>query len=185
MANPAAEQVQQSILLPRPWQPQGWGVQAREFCDLYSVRGITLLFGGLAVLCNANSQTIPSNRTDAVFAQDCRCNLGYSHRPPDYYDTNTIVSDNVCYACTPGYYNADLGKMECSPCGPGYFSPMHISLCVDNCDTCFADMFLCCSRETVFLTFSRKKSTISCGWQGYKTAAKPVIDRKDAVLAIE
>jgi len=81
------------------------------------------------------------NRTDAVSAQDCRCNLGYSHRPPDDYDTSSIVSDNVCYACTPGYYSAEVGKMECSPCGPGYFSPMHISLTIDNCDTCAADTF--------------------------------------------
>jgi len=84
---------------------------------------------------------VPSDRTDAAFAQDCQCNPGYSHRPPDDYKTDTIISENVCYACDAGFYNADLGKMECSPCGPGYFSPMLASLSIDNCDTCAADTF--------------------------------------------
>jgi len=97
--------------------------------------------GSQAILCDENSQTVPSDRTDAGAAQDCRCNPGYSHRAPDDYDTNTIVSDNVCYACTPGFYNPALGMIECSPCGPGYFSPMFTSLSIENCEPCEADTF--------------------------------------------
>jgi len=97
--------------------------------------------GGQAILCDENSTMVPYDRTDAGAAQDCRCNPGYSHRAPDDYNTDTIVSDNVCYACTPGYYNPDLGMTECSPCGPGYFSPMFTSLSIDNCEPCEADKF--------------------------------------------
>jgi len=63
--------------------------------------------------------------------------------------------------------------------------PLCISRCVSTIATLVLQICFSVAAEKRFSWFSRKKSTISCGWQGYKAAAKPVIDRKDAVLAIE
>jgi len=92
-------------------------------------------------MCDANLQTVPPNRVDAGFPQDCRCNMGYSHRALQDYNTTNAILENVCFPCTPGYYNPMLGTKECSPCGPGYFSPTNASLSISNCMPCAPDTF--------------------------------------------
>ena len=91
---------------------------------------------GRAVRCNEHSTTLPANRTDAGSARDCQCKPGYAHRTEEERGTDSIIFDNNCHACTPGYYNSEFNSTQCSACASGYFSTVNASLSIDNCQEC-------------------------------------------------
>ena len=96
--------------------------------------------GGVAIACDVNSHTDPQDRHDASAPRDCLCNAGYSHRPnsPDPIQPGP---ENVCHACTPGFYSESAGAVQCSPCGAGLYSPSNASLSAGNCQQCAPDSF--------------------------------------------
>ena len=42
--------------------------------------------------------------------------MGYSHRPEEERNMNTLVFTNNCYLCDAGFFNAQLGSTQCTPC---------------------------------------------------------------------
>jgi len=97
--------------------------------------------GGLAVQCDVNSQTVPSNREDAAEPRDCQCNTGYAHRTEEERNTDSDVFDNECHACEQGVFSEEINSMQCSKCDAGYSSTIEASSSEENCEMCPVNTF--------------------------------------------
>jgi len=101
-----------------------------HFCD-----------GGAPVQCDANSQTNPLQRTDAVSGGDCLCNTGYALRPFADYHTDAALPSNECHPCPHGHYSQIVGSAECEACGAGWHVFANASTSISACAECGANTF--------------------------------------------
>jgi hypothetical protein len=97
--------------------------------------------GGAPVRCDANSQTSPLERTDAVSGGDCLCNTGYALRPFADYHTGAAVPSNACHPCPHGHYNSIVGVEECKACLAGWHVFANASTSISACAECGANTF--------------------------------------------
>ena len=89
-----------------------------------------------AIACDNNSQTVPFYWNDAMFKEDCRCNAGYSQRNEAERGKDSVIFDNKCLLCSPGYFNSELKSTQCLACPSGYFSSVIGSLSITDCKMC-------------------------------------------------
>ena len=67
--------------------------------------------------------------------EHCSCNAGYHHNV-SWPERARLTDDEYCAPCSPGFYNIETNRTECTPCPAGQASPHLIATDPATCTTC-------------------------------------------------
>ena len=102
--------------------------------------------------------------------EHCSCNAGYHHNV-SWPERARLTDDEYCAPCSPGFYNIETNRTECTPCPAGQASPHLIATDHATCTTCTVGKYAeswedecqsCCAHETTSGNASTSHSACVC-----------------------